>query len=251
MRWNSRYDSLCKAIENDLVSGNDLIKLLSTKQLLSEVAEQLMIIQRDGSNVIDVIESFKSIKTAWQSLDCPSDQQDILNEIFDKRWKMFASSGIGMAVGFFSSFLGLSDFPTIITPEMKSHIENWVYCMLPENRHSVYRFERENMNESLIMNETLNIESFPVHRTLVNIIKRVAVTESSVERAFSAHKMFHNRLRANLSTERLDDQLFIRYNCSNILHFECEKTDDIENEILLSCEDAMDFFDENDHEHDD
>ena len=91
------------------------------------------------------------------------------------------------------------------------------------------------MNDSLIMNESVAIESFPVHRTIINITKRVAVSEASVERAFSAHRMFHSRLRANLSTERLDDQLFIRCNCLNILNFKVSE-DDIECEILESCD---------------
>ncbi|OAF66721.1 hypothetical protein A3Q56_05562 [Intoshia linei] len=38
------------------------------------------------------------------------------------------------------------------------------------------------------------------------------LTEASVGRAFSKHRQFHNYLRANLSTEKLNDQLFIRYN---------------------------------------
>jgi hypothetical protein len=235
VRWNSRYESVCKAINNDLVSGNEHIKLLSTKQLISQVAIQLMIVQSDGSNVMDVIESFKAIKAAWQSIDCPEDQKGILNEILERRWKMFTSSGLGMVVTFFNSFLGLCDFPPL-TQEKKDQVEKWIYHMLPDKRHSEYRIEKENVHDSLIMNESLPVESFPVHRTLINIIKRVAVTEASVERAFSAHKMLHSRLRANLSTERLNDQLFIRYNCPNILNFHRKLCEDIENEILQSCD---------------
>lgn len=142
VRWNSRYDSVCKAINNDFVSGNDYIKLITTKQLISEVAHQLMILQSDGSNVIDVIKSFKAIEAAWQSIDCPRDEKEILDEILERRWKMFTNSGLGMVMSFFSLFLGLSDFP-VPTTEKKDQIEKWIYHILPEKRHPEYQKERK------------------------------------------------------------------------------------------------------------
>ena len=39
----------------------------------------------------------------------------------------------------------------------------------------------------------------------------MTISEASVERAFSRHKLVHSRLRANLSAKRLNDTLFVRY----------------------------------------
>ncbi len=65
-------------------------------------------------------------------------------------------------------------------------------------------------------------------------------SEACVERAFSKHKKIHSNLRASLSTDKVDDQLFIRYNFENIMNiafnpvsvddsiFEFENIDDSE-----------------------
>ena len=60
------------------------------------------------------------------------------------------------------------------------------------------------------------------------------VTEAAVERAFSRHKIVHTRLRANLKTENLETQLFIRYNFERSLKIASKefKTEDLEGEIL-------------------
>ena len=76
------------------------------------------------------------------------------------------------------------------------------------------------------------MSSFPIHETIFNIFKRVAVTEAAVERAFSAHKLIHNRLCANVSSERLQDQLFIRYNAKRMFGQSLLSPDDIEAEVL-------------------
>ena len=59
--------------------------------------------------------------------------------------------------------------------------------------------------------------NYPVHQTLENLIKKFPVSEASVERAFSRHKLVHSRLRASLGVEKLDETLFIRYNFEVIL----------------------------------
>ena len=38
-----------------------------------------------------------------------------------------------------------------------------------------------------------------------------------MERALSKHKQFHSTLRASLESEKLDDQLFVRYNFETIM----------------------------------
>ena len=59
--------------------------------------------------------------------------------------------------------------------------------------------------------------NFRIHKTLANLILKVVVSEACVERAFSRHKLFHSNLRANLKAEKLDEQLFLRYNFQNMI----------------------------------
>ena len=60
------------------------------------------------------------------------------------------------------------------------------------------------------------------------------MTETAVERAFSRHKIVHTRPRANLKTETLETQLFIRHNFERILKIASKesKTEDVKGEIL-------------------
>ena len=61
------------------------------------------------------------------------------------------------------------------------------------------------------------------------------ITEAAVERAFSRHKLFHNTLRASLANEKLDDQLYIRYNFDKIMKIAAreQSTDvNLETEII-------------------
>ena len=60
------------------------------------------------------------------------------------------------------------------------------------------------------------------------------MTEAAVERPFSRHKIEHTRLRANLNTENLETQLFIRHNFERILKIASKesKSEDVEGEIL-------------------
>ena len=77
------------------------------------------------------------------------------------------------------------------------------------------------------------MESFPIHQTIFHVLKKVTVTKAAIERAFSAQKLIHNRMKANLSPERLQDQLFIRYNAKLVLGFrENEFEENLESEIL-------------------
>ena len=59
--------------------------------------------------------------------------------------------------------------------------------------------------------------NYLVHQTLAKLIKKFPVSEASVKRASSRHKLVHSRLRASLGVEKLDETLFIRYNFEVIL----------------------------------
>ena len=52
---------------------------------------------------------------------------------------------------------------------------------------------------------------------MANVLLKIPISEASVERAFSRHKLVHSQLRASLSAERLNDTLFVRYNFEKIL----------------------------------
>ena len=63
-----------------------------------------------------------------------------------------------------------------------------------------------------------NGKKIPILRLLCNIVSKIAVSEGAVERAFSRHRLFHSRLRANLKAESMDSQSFVRYNFETILN---------------------------------
>ena len=76
-------------------------------------------------------------------------------------------------------------------------------------------------NEELIdvenFGQPIEESNFPIHKTLVNTVLRIVMSEACVERAFSKHKIVHSNLRANLKADKLDDQLFVRYNFENVM----------------------------------
>ena len=49
-------------------------------------------------------------------------------------------------------------------------------------------------------------------RKITRKLERSGKSEACVERAFLKHKLVHINLNASLSAEKLDDQLFVRYN---------------------------------------
>ncbi|OAF70099.1 hypothetical protein A3Q56_02159 [Intoshia linei] len=82
-------------------------------------------------------------------------------------------------------------------------------------KHIILKPEKEeesNIQEKLALGLEISFEKLLVHKILFRMLCKMLLTEASVERAFSKHRHIHNYLRANLSTEKLNDQLFIRYN---------------------------------------
>ena len=79
--------------------------------------------------------------------------------------------------------------------------------MLPLSRHEAFNKEKETLGEKRMIKQCINPSQFPIHKSMANII------EAAVERPFSRHKLFS----ANLSTEGLSDQLFVKYNFSEML----------------------------------
>ena len=72
------------------------------------------------------------------------------------------------------------------------------------------------LNDASTLDFEINTADFPILSTLTNLIRNVLVSEACVERASSKHKLIHSDLRARLSTKRMDDQLFIRYNFEHL-----------------------------------
>ena len=106
--------------------------------------------------------------------------------------------------------------------------------ILPESRYADFEKEKEEFCDTQVLEAPLNVSNFPVHKTSANLILKMPVTEAAVERAFSRHKIVHTRLRANLKTENLETQLFIRYNFERILKTASKesKIEDLEGEIF-------------------
>ena len=94
---------------------------------------------------------------------------------------------------------------------------NWAQNILPPARYEDFKAEETAIADCVILGQPLMPKNYPVHQALANLIKKFPVSEASVERAFSRHKLVHSRLRAGLGVEKLDETLFIRYNFEVIL----------------------------------
>ena len=122
--------------------------------------------------------------------------------------------------------LWVTDFFDGITDEGTAAYESWIKHVLPECRHDAYNKEKELLEESLLLEDPADSDKYPIHRLLLNTVKKIKISEAAVERAFSRHKLVHNRLRANLQESTMDNHLFIRYNFETIL-------DDAQREVIV------------------
>ena len=96
-------------------------------------------------------------------------------------------------------------------------INDWAHDFLSSEIFAAFIQEKDELKDLIVLgDETSNLDNFPVHMTLMNIIKKVSMTEAAVERAFLRHRLDHTRLRANLAAKKTDDTLFLRNNCENI-----------------------------------
>ena len=60
----------------------------------------------------------------------------------------------------------------------------WANSVLLSSRHNQYESEKKTIVDHLVLKTQTTMSSFPIHETIFNIFKRVAVTEAAVERAF-------------------------------------------------------------------
>ena len=112
-------------------------------------------------------------------------------------------------------------------------INDWAHDLLPSERFAAFIQEKDELKNLIVLgDETPNLDNFPVHRTLTNIIKKVSMTEAAVETAFSRHRLIHSR--ANLAAKKTDDTLFLRYNFDKIFNIGEKDIDvvELENEII-------------------
>ncbi|OAF66887.1 hypothetical protein A3Q56_05392, partial [Intoshia linei] len=86
---------------------------------------------------------------------------------------------------------------------------NWVSTALINKKFNEFKVEESNIQEKLALGLEISFEKLPVHNRMFRMLCKMPLTEASVERTFSKHRQFHNYLRANLSTEKLNNQLFI------------------------------------------
>ena len=118
-------------------------------------------------------------------------------------------------------------------------MKTWASKILTEEKYNQFMSENEELVD--VENFGLPIEesNFPIHKTLANTVLRIVASEACVERAFSKYKMVHSNLRANLTSDKLDDQLLVRYNFENVM--------DISSDVVCTDPEFFEFapFDEN------
>ena len=83
-------------------------------------------------------------------------------------------------------------------------INDWAHDFLSSEIFAAFIQEKDELKDLIVLgDETSNLDNFPVHMTLMNIIKKVSMTEAAVERAFLRHRLDHTRLRSNLAAKKL------------------------------------------------
>ncbi|OAF71951.1 hypothetical protein A3Q56_00272 [Intoshia linei] len=95
--------------------------------------------------------------------------------------------------------------------------KSWPHKILPESKITMLE---EEFNEILNLNTfeiKIDIDCFLIHTILKNVLMKLTVSETAVERCFSQHRNIHSNVRSSLFESTLDDSLYIRYNWKNIL----------------------------------
>ena len=141
-----------------------------------------------------------------------------LEKQWSKRLQMFTCSIIGNFCNYFKNFLFDNETSSIFTsPADILAVQTWALHVLPSTNLEVFKAEATEIEDVKNLGQPVVPANFRIHKTLANLILKVVVSEACVERAFSRHKLFHSNLRANLKAEKLDEQLFLRYNFQNMI----------------------------------
>ena len=177
------------------------------------------------------------VNVMWEgNITLTTDLRTDLNVYFLKRWKMFSENLLGFLVYFFIEFLQLTpEVVEFLLQNGKNDVSKdfiWVKSILSAKRFAQFEKERKDFNQAIILETELNYNDFPVRQSLADLLLKIPIGEAAVKRAFSRYKYAYNRLRANLKTETLDAELFIRYNFAPILDIAAAT----ENTINLECE---------------
>ena len=205
-RWNSRYASIKCASEKKFDPAQEPL-FDQTRQIIREVSSQIEIIQRDCSSVKDVGEAFHKILVSWENNPTLSSEckRDLL-KLWKNRLQMFLSTPLGNACNYLKNFIYDAETEVIFDrdPEING-IEAWTSQLLPRNNLEIFKREVESLQDLKTLGQPVTAKNIPIHKTLSNVLLKVVVSEASVERAFSRHKLFHSNLRASLSATKLDD----------------------------------------------
>ena len=89
--------------------------------------------------------------------------------------------------------------------------------MLPPARVEQCEAEHRIILYNEMLGQAFLDSDFPVHQTMANVLLKMTNFEACSERAFCRHKLVDSRIRANLSAERLNDTVFVRYSFETIL----------------------------------
>ena len=123
-----------------------------------------------------------------------------------------------LVCNYFKDFLFDNETSSIFTsPADILAVQTWALHVLPSTNLEVFKAEATEIDDVKNLGQPVVPANFRIHKTLANLILKVVVSEACVERAFSRHKLFHSNLRANLKAEKLDEQLFLRYNFQNMI----------------------------------
>ena len=177
------------------------------------------VVQKDTSCVIDFATAFAKIRNSWEkNMTLSRETRNDLEKQWSKRLQMFTCSIIGYVCNYFKNFLFDNETSSIFTsPADILAVQTWALQVLPSTNLEVFKAEATEIEDVKNLGQPVVPANFRIHKTLANLILKVVVSEACVKRAFSRHKLFHSNLRANLKAEKLDEQLFSRYNFQKMI----------------------------------
>ena len=141
VRWNSRYNSICSALQKELGNEDETVILMEAKLLLTEVGNQLTAIQTDGTNILNVLRGFCKIQDHWKNSSsiCERTKETLIN-ILQNLFRLFSSSSFGKGAIYFIKFFGTKEFLTDFTGT--DIFQEWAKSVLPQSRHDQYEEEK-------------------------------------------------------------------------------------------------------------
>ncbi|OAF71941.1 hypothetical protein A3Q56_00300 [Intoshia linei] len=146
-----------------------------------------------------------------------SDTIDKLKEIWSYRWNIITTSNLGKILFHLLFFFSIYQDRLTSNKSTEYCFKGWAHKILPESKITMFEEEFNEILNSNTFEMKIDIDCFPIHTILKNVLMKLTVSEAAVERCFSQHRNIYSNVRNSLFESTLNDSLYIRYNWKHIL----------------------------------